>query len=94
MTADISIKQNQKLNRYEARLGGQIAGYCEYEVAGSVITFTHTVVDPAFEGRGVGSALAMRVLDDARDGHLSVVPACRFIAAYIQRHPEYGNLVA
>ncbi len=61
---------------------------------GKTITFTHTVVEPEFEGKGVGSALAKHVLDDSRAQGLKVVPACKFIAAYISRHSEYQDLVA
>lgn len=58
------------------------------------IIFTHTTIDPPLEGRGLGSALAAYVLDDARARGLSVVPECAFIAAYIDRHPEYADLVS
>jgi len=74
-------------------MDGAVAGTCEYVVEGSTITFTHTVVDPVFEGQGIGSALAKRALDDARAGGLKVVAQCRFIAAYIQRHHDYADLV-
>jgi len=91
--ADVSVVEDPGAHRYRATLGKSVAGTCEYELSGQVITFTHTVVSPEFEGRGVGSALARRALDDARKRGLSVVPACRFIAAYIQRHPDYADLV-
>jgi predicted GNAT family acetyltransferase len=55
--------------------------------------FTHTEVDPAFEGHGIGSALAAGALDDARRRGLVVVPSCPFIRAYITRHPEYADLL-
>ena len=54
----------------------------------------HTEISPGCEGMGFGSRLAAGVLDDARRQELVVVPICPFIAAYIQRHPEYRDLVA
>lgn len=92
--ADVSVVENPDAARYEASVSDALAGTCEYELSGRVVTFTHTVVSPEFEGRGVGSALARRVLDDARARGQSVVPACSFIAAYIRRHPEYAGLVS
>ena len=58
------------------------------------IAFTHTNVDPAYEGRGFGSRLAEAALADARREGLAVVPLCPFIAWYIEHHPEHEQLVA
>jgi hypothetical protein len=55
--------------------------------------FTHTVVLPAFEGRGVGSALARGALDDVRASGRTLVAQCPFIRGYIERQPEYADLV-
>ena len=54
--------------------------------------FTHTSVDPDYEGHGVGSALARAALDDVRAHGISIVARCPFIAGYIDRHPEYADL--
>ena len=54
----------------------------------------HTEVDPRFEGRGAGSALASSALDSVRGVGGRVVPTCSFVASYIERHPEYADLVA
>ncbi|MFS0773387.1 GNAT family N-acetyltransferase [Sphingomonas sp. 1P08PE] len=64
-----------------------------YQREGDTIVFTHTVVPPAIEGRGVGSRLIRAALDDARDQGLKVVPQCPFVGAYIERHPEYRDLL-
>jgi len=90
---DISISRDDRQHRYQARVGNVVAGYCEYSRSDGVIALTHTAVSPECEGRGVGSALAVRALDDARAEGLRVEPACRFIAAYIARHPAYADLV-
>jgi uncharacterized protein len=50
-------------------------------------------VDESCEGRGFGSLLAAAALDDARRQGLAVVPLCPFIARYIDRHPEYEELL-
>jgi predicted GNAT family acetyltransferase len=92
--SDLSVTDQPDANRYEARIGGELAGVVEYVRAGNVIVLAHTEVDPAFEGRGVGGGLARGALDDVRArGGLEVVPTCPFIAAWIGRHPEYVDLV-
>lgn len=80
--------------RFEARLDGELAGVAEYLLTDGLITFSHTEIDPAFEGRGVGSALARAALDQVRaEGDRKVLPLCPFIKGWIQRHPDYLDLV-
>ncbi len=93
MTTDIAFTNNAPQHRYEATLGGQLAGFAEYNLLTDAIMFTHTEVLPAFEGKGVGSAIAKHVLDEARAKKLHVIPVCQFIAGYIRKHPDYVDLV-
>ncbi|MGY1692472.1 GNAT family N-acetyltransferase [Geodermatophilus sp. SYSU D01105] len=79
--------------RFEVRVDGQVAGFAEYRRTASSVAFTHTVVDPAFEGRGLGSVLARGALDATRAAGHAVLPFCPFIRGYIQRHPAYLELV-
>lgn len=93
--SDLKVTNNPSESRYEARLGEALAGFAEYRLADGLITFTHTEVDPAYEGTGVGSALARHALDDVRDeGSRRVAPRCEFIKGWIDKHPEYAALVA
>jgi uncharacterized protein len=90
----VTVRDNPDRQRYEAFLGEELAGFAEYRLRPGRITFTHTEVDDAYEGEGVGSRLASEVLDAARDADLDVYPACPFIAEYIRRHPDqYLGLV-
>jgi predicted GNAT family acetyltransferase/glutaredoxin len=81
-------------NRYELRLDGKLIGLLAYHRRDGRIAFTHTEVDPSCERRGFGSLLAARALDDARREGLTVAPLCPFVARYIDKHPEYRELVA
>ncbi|MXI17204.1 GNAT family N-acetyltransferase [Escherichia coli] len=80
-----------------ATLGDDVAGYAEFEQGGSpgaaVWTFTHTVVDPRFEGRGIGSLLVRSVLAEARAQGAGVLPQCPFVRSYLERHPDQVDLV-
>jgi uncharacterized protein len=91
--AGFVVADNPEQHQYEGRLDGRVVAHSEYELAPGVITFLHTEVDPAFEGQGLGSALASNVLDDVRARGLQVVARCPFIAAYIRRHREYRDLL-
>jgi predicted GNAT family acetyltransferase len=81
-----------KAHRFEAHLGGETA-FAEYVVHKGAMVLPHTVVPPAFEGKGVGSALARTALGYARDHGLTVRPSCPFIAGYIKKHPEWADIV-
>ncbi|KRF05237.1 hypothetical protein ASH00_12635 [Arthrobacter sp. Soil782] len=94
MAADVQVTNNTGAGRYEITLDGNPAGFAAYRLKDQQVTFTHTEVDSAFEGHGLGSALARFALDDVRERGLHAVPRCPFIAAYIERHPEYQDLVA
>ena len=91
--SEIVVTNNPEQNRYEAHLDGELAGFAAYQLTTGVITFTHTEVDPAFGGKGVGSALARGALDDvdANSGR-QVRPLCPFIKGWIDKHPQYAAL--
>lgn len=88
-----SIIRNQDAHRYEARSGERLAGVAEYRERGDRTIFTHTEVDSAFEGQGVGTALAAAALKDAVERGRVIVPLCPFIASYLRRHPEFEGHV-
>jgi uncharacterized protein len=90
---DLQVIDNPQRERYEARDGDAVAGFAAYQRAGHLIVFTHTEVDPSYEGRGVGSTLVRGALDDARANGLPVLPLCPFVKGWIGKHPEYSDLV-
>lgn len=92
---DLTVTDNPARQRYEAHCDndGALAGFADYRRAGDTITLSHTEVLPAFEGRGVGSALARHALEAARRQGWRVNPTCGFMAAWIAKHDEYLDLV-
>lgn len=87
-----AVAMNDKTHRFELTLDGETA-FTEYVVHDGALVLPHTVVPPAFEGKGVGSLLARTALGYARDHGLKVKPLCPFIAGYIKKHPEWQDLV-
>jgi hypothetical protein len=92
MAEPSSVVMNEQTQRFEVTLDGEVA-FAEYHLHPDYITLPHTVVPAAFEGKGVGSTLAKAALGYAREHGLKVKPACPFIAGYIQKHPEWQDLV-
>ena len=90
---ETSVRDVPEQSRYEITDGDRLLGVAEYQRRGDEIRFTHTEVDPSAGESGLGSKLVRAALDDVRAQGLAVVPSCPFIAGYIERHPEYEDLV-
>lgn len=58
------------------------------------ITFIHTFVPQAARGQDIGTELVRAGLTYARENELAVVPACPFVKAYMEAHPETQDLLA
>ncbi len=91
--AVIDLRDDVASQRYEARLGDELAGWIEYELAEGRLILVHTEVPHAFSGRGIAARLAAFALDDIRARDLRVVPRCPYVATYIRAHPAYQDLV-
>jgi predicted GNAT family acetyltransferase len=89
---EVTVTNNEAESRFEVGSDGPSA-VLEYELSGNELFLTHTEVAPELEGQGLGAKLARAALEFARERGLGVVPSCTFVAAYIERHPEYRPLV-
>jgi predicted GNAT family acetyltransferase len=87
------VRDNPDALRYEILRDDRLLGEIRYRTEPGVITLVHTEVKLAAEGQEVGSRLVAGALEDIRARGLRVEPVCRFVSAYLSRHPEYGDLV-
>jgi len=78
--------------RFELERDGQIA-YLEYTVAGNVLALLHSEIPGPLRRSGIASTLSKTALDWAREHHMKVDVVCPFVAAYLQTHREYSDLV-
>ena len=92
-SAATPVRHNIAANRFEVETDGHVS-LVDYRRAGKEITFTHTFVPPELRGRGLAEQLVQAALNYARTEQLQVIPACSYVARYIQRHAEYQSLVA
>jgi predicted GNAT family acetyltransferase len=90
---DGTVTHNPAAHRYELAVDGHLA-IAEYRLRPGRISFTHTEVPDALEGRGIGKRLVKAALDDARAKGLKVVPICPFVKHYIDTHKEEQDLLA
>jgi hypothetical protein len=87
-----AVSNNPAHQRYELDVDGHIAA-TYYKIADGVITFIHTEVPPELGGKGIGSRLIKGALDQVRADGLKVSAECPFVKAYIEKHPEYADLL-
>ncbi|WP_159793658.1 GNAT family N-acetyltransferase [Puerhibacterium puerhi] len=91
---DVTVSQDAERSAFVATLAdGTVAGAAYYHPLGDALVFTHTEVDPALEGQGIGSRLVAGALAAAREAGQKVVPLCPFVRAYMARHPEHDDLL-
>lgn len=89
-----TVRHDEAASRWVVEVGGSEAGFAEYVREGGALRFTHTVVDPAHEGKGLGSVLVGQALAGARAQGARVLPQCSFVRAWLVRHPDQHDLVA
>ncbi|MDH6257660.1 GNAT family N-acetyltransferase [Bradyrhizobium sp. BR13661] len=86
------VIDNKAHHRFELELEGHLATE-HYKLEGNLITFEHTDVPKELGGRGVGSILVQGALDQVRASGRKVIPQCPFVRAWIEKHPDYQDLV-
>jgi predicted GNAT family acetyltransferase len=87
------VVDNPDEDRYEVWAGEKFAGAAYYDLRGDLTVFTHTEIDDAFAGQGLGKVLAAGALDDVVAKGRTIVPVCPFIAGYLRKNPGYADHV-
>lgn len=88
------VVHNPTRSRYELTVDGEDVGSTHYRVEGNTIRFSHTEVDTERREGGLGGQLVRGTLDQVRaETDYRVVPECPFMRSWIQKHPEYQDLL-
>jgi uncharacterized protein len=80
-------------HRFEIHLGRTVIGTSYYRAEQGRRVFTHTEVDPDYQGHGLATQLIEYALNDTRAAGLRIVAQCPTVAAYVGRHPEFDDVV-
>jgi predicted GNAT family acetyltransferase len=87
-----TVRDNKDAHRFELDVDGTVA-FLDYRKSGSIYTLVHTEVPQAVSGRGIGSKLIRGVLESLRQDGARIIVKCPFVKAYIEKHPEFRELI-
>jgi hypothetical protein len=80
-------------SRFECPLGDEPPATLTYRLVGHRATFDHTFVPESARGRGIAAALVRAGLEEARRRGWQVVPQCSYVSTFLERHPEFADIV-
>jgi uncharacterized protein len=87
-----NVRDNRAQSRFELEVEGAIA-FANYRLTPSTVIITHTETPRALRGRGIASELVRGALEMIRADGRKVVAGCAFVVGYLQKHPEFSDLV-
>jgi predicted GNAT family acetyltransferase len=91
----MAVENHPELERFVLPVAGAEPAYIDYSLGDDgTVNLLHAEVPTAARGRRVGSDLVRGTLELARREGLRVAPICPFVAAWVRRHPEFGDVIA
>ena len=89
---DVQVERNEAGQRFEMATPAGIA-WLDYRLIGTTLYLTHAETPRAARGAGFAGQVTRAALEWARARGFKVVPQCGYVAAYIERHGEYSDLL-
>ena len=87
-----SVRDNKARGRFELDVEGAVA-FANYRLAPGAVIITHTETPRALRSRGIASELVQGALQLIRADGSKVVAGCGFVVDYLQKHPEFADMV-
>ena len=88
-----SVTHDSEKKRYEISADGVHAGLAAYVDTRTQRIIYHTAVDDRFRGRGLADELIAAALEDTRAAGKRVVAICPFVAAFVDKHEDYDDIL-
>jgi uncharacterized protein len=89
---ELLVDDNAPVEQERMANMGMVLSYRELD--GGVVDFRSTLVPAHLRGRGLGSEMVRKALDWARAQGHRVVPSCPFVKDFLDKNPEYQDLIA
>jgi predicted GNAT family acetyltransferase len=87
------VSVHKEADKFVVAVEGQDVGLTMFEDQGEQRVFFHTEVDEAFGGRGLATIVISEALAQTKAEGLRIVPVCPTVAAFVEKHPEYADVV-
>jgi len=89
----LPLEKIEAEHRFILRIGAEKA-FVKYKEQGGVFNLLHTETSPPLEGKGAGSAVVQKTLEYLRENGKKIITTCPFVRTYIERHPEWNDMLA
>ena len=89
----MDVRNNEQQSRYELVDDDRVVGIADYFIRDETVVLPHTEIAQDLRGRGLGAVLVRAALEDVRRSGRTVIPACWFVAEFIDAHPEYRDML-
>jgi uncharacterized protein len=92
----MEVKQRSENNKgaFYIEDNGKEVATMTYVFAGeNRFIIDHTVVDPAYEGKGLGKQLVKAGVEFARKNNYHVIPLCPYAKKVFERTAEYNDVL-
>ena len=86
------VRHNSDEKRFELDTSAGLA-VADYRLSEGVMTIYHTEVPVLLRGRGIGARLVRGALGEARGLGVKIVPQCWFVREFIDRNPDFADLL-
>jgi len=88
----VPVTNNETKQRFELEVAGGTA-ILDYHLEDGVLYLDYAEVPDLAHGQGIAGTVTFAALEWARERRLKVVPVCGYVVAYLNRHPEFSDLL-
>lgn len=88
-----NVQHDSEKGKFFVEMEGSEALMTYKKVDDRTLVYDHTYVPEELRGKGLAGAVVKSALEYARSEGYKVVPGCAYVRNYLERHPEYQDVV-
>lgn len=71
----------------------ELVGESTFSASETTWIIDHTYVNDALRGNGYASKLVEKIIENAREANVKIVPLCPYAKKEFAKHPEYSDVL-